>query len=96
MARPRFYTTAITFLGGFALILAVVGIYAVSAYSVAQRTHEIGVRLAIGGSDPAVRYVLLRQGLLPVFPGVIMGLAGVYAFGTRPRSPMHRPGGPSQ
>lgn len=82
IARPRFYATVVVFLGGFALMLAVLGIYALSGYSVVQRTHEIGVRLAMGGSASAVRNLLLRQALMPVAVGIAAGLGGVQAFGS--------------
>jgi putative ABC transport system permease protein len=81
IARPRFYTIAIVFLGGFAMLLALIGIYAVASYSVAQRTHEIGVRIAIGATAAGVRWMILRQALLPVALGAVAGLAGAAAMG---------------
>lgn len=75
LARPRFYTTAILFLTGFALLLAVVGTYGVATYSVADRTHEIGVRIAVGASPDRVRGMLFRQGMSPVGIGILTGIA---------------------
>jgi len=80
LAKPRFYTTAILFLGGFALLLAVIGIYAVASYAVAQRTQEIGVRIAVGASAGKVRLLLLRQSLQPVAIGIAAGIAGALAL----------------
>ena len=81
LARPRFYTTAVVFLGGFAVLLAVVGIYGAATYSIAQRTHEIGVRLAVGATTGGVRSLLLRQSLLPMMGGAVAGVAGAAILG---------------
>jgi cell division protein FtsX len=70
MARPRFYTTGALFLTALALLLAIVGTHATAAYSVAARTHEIGVRMAIGASYGRVRGMLMRESLLPLFVGI--------------------------
>jgi len=81
LARPRFYTTAILFLAGFALLLAIIGIYGVASYSVAQRTKEIGVRLAVGASTGVVRGMLLREGLWPLGVGMTAGAFGAIGLG---------------
>ena len=81
LAQPRFYTTAILFLGGFALLLAVIGVYGVASYSIAQRTHEMGVRMAVGASSGILRAMLLRQSLLPIVAGMIAGIAAAAELG---------------
>ena len=81
LARPRFYTTAVLFFGGLALLLALLGIYGVASYSIAQRTHEIGVRIAVGASAPGVRLMLLRQSLLPMLFGLAAGIVAAIALG---------------
>jgi len=81
LARPRFYTTAVLFLGGFALLLALVGIYGVASYSITQRTHEIGVRIAVGAPSPGVRLLLARQSLLPMLLGLAGGIFPAVALG---------------
>src|SRR5579871_155697 len=82
LARPRFFTTVVLFFGILALLLAVIGTYGVASYSVAQRTHEIGVRLAVGGTTADVRGMLARQGMLPVLAGITAGLAGAASSGS--------------
>jgi putative ABC transport system permease protein len=74
-ARPQFYRTAVTFFAAFALLLAIIGIYGIVSYTVARRTHEMGVRMALGATPETLRVVLLRQGLLPIVAGAIPGIA---------------------
>ncbi|MGP0075305.1 MAG: ADOP family duplicated permease [Bryobacteraceae bacterium] len=79
-ARPKFYRTALIFFASFALLLAVLGIYAVVSYAVTQRTHEMGVRLALGTTSARLRTMLLGQGLVSVLCGTLGGvLAAVLA-----------------
>jgi putative ABC transport system permease protein len=75
-ASPRFYRTAAWSFTGFALLLAVIGIYGIVAYAVVQRTQEMGVRMALGTTPVRLRGMLLRQGLLMVAAGAIPGIAG--------------------
>jgi predicted lysophospholipase L1 biosynthesis ABC-type transport system permease subunit len=81
LARPRLYTSAVLFLGFFALLLAIVGTYGVASYSITQRTHEIGVRIAVGASPRGLRGRLLRQSMLPVACGALAGVAAAGASG---------------
>ena len=61
-----------------ALVLAAVGLYAVMAYSVTQRTQEIGVRMALGAGAPQVSWLILRRGLIQLAIGLTIGLTGAY------------------
>lgn len=81
LSRPRFYSTAVLFFAGFALLLAVIGIYGIASYAVVQRTHEMGVRMALGTTPVRLRGTLLRQGLLTVAAGAIPGVAGAMLSG---------------
>jgi len=60
--------------GGLALGLAVVGLYGVKAYSVARRTREIGIRMALGAQAGAVLRMIMREGSIMLFAGVALGL----------------------
>ena len=73
---PKFYRTAVSFFGGFALLLAVIGIYGIVSYVVVQRTQEMGIRLALGTTPARLRGMLLRQGLLMIVASAIPGIAG--------------------
>jgi putative ABC transport system permease protein len=81
LARPKFYTTAILFFAGFALLLAVMGIYGGVSYAVAQRTHELGVRMALGTTAARLRSTLVGQGLITVTAGAVPGIAAAVLGG---------------
>ncbi|NVB84642.1 MAG: ABC transporter permease [Kofleriaceae bacterium] len=74
VARPRFLTFLLTSFAIVALLLAAVGIYGVMAHTVVQRTHEIGLRMALGAHPAQVRAMVLRQAASLVATGVAIGL----------------------
>jgi putative ABC transport system permease protein len=81
MATARFNTFLLTTLGLMGLTLAAIGIYGVIAYSVAQRTEEIGIRLALGAEPGDVTRMMVGQALRPVVIGLVVGLAGSLGLG---------------
>jgi putative ABC transport system permease protein len=76
----RFNMFLLGLFASIAVILAVVGIYGVLSYSVAQRTHEIGIRMALGARQKDVLALVVRQGMLLAFIGVGIGLIGAFGL----------------
>jgi len=74
VGQRRFQMSIILMFAGVGVLLASVGIYGVVAYSVAQRTNEVGIRMALGAKASAIRRMVVRQGLIPLVPGVLVGI----------------------
>jgi ABC-type antimicrobial peptide transport system permease subunit len=97
MAKPRFSLILLGVFAGTAVLLALVGVYGVIAYSVGQRRREIGIRVALGASSGQVIAMVLRQWFRLVLAGVVLGLAAALAltrlmasllYGVRPTDPL--------
>jgi putative ABC transport system permease protein len=80
-AQPRLNTTLLTVFATLALLIAAIGIYGVLAYSVNQRTREIGVRMALGATPGSVLQLIVGEGMKVVLVGVVAGLVGGLALG---------------
>jgi putative ABC transport system permease protein len=79
-SRQRFNMLLMTVFGSAALILAGIGIYGLMAYSVQQRTQEIGIRLALGAAPPTVRKMVVWQGMRLALAGIAVGLAAAFGL----------------
>ena len=80
MARQRFATTMLGVFAAFALLLAIVGIYGVMSHLVAQGSHDIGVRMALGAERSGILLMVLRRGMELAIAGVVVGLLGAVAL----------------
>jgi predicted permease len=97
IAAPRFNMALLTVFALIALALAAVGLAAVIGYEVAERTHEFGIRMALGARTENVRRLAMKHGLTPAFAGVVVGVLGALAatrlatsllHGVAPRDPL--------
>ncbi|KPK81971.1 MAG: permease, partial [Gemmatimonas sp. SM23_52] len=97
VADRRFNMLLLLILAGVALLLALAGIYGVQSYSVARRTSEIGVRVALGATHERVVRLMVRQGMRPALLGIGLGILGALAlsrlltgllFGIAPSDPL--------
>ncbi|MEY2578985.1 MAG: hypothetical protein QOI49_1809, partial [Verrucomicrobiota bacterium] len=79
LARPRFNTLLLSIFAGTALVLTAIGIYGVLAYSVAQRTSEIGIRIALGAGKSSIFRLIVGQAMTLVGISLVLGLAGAFA-----------------
>ncbi len=79
LARPRFNTLLLSIFAGVALVLTAIGIYGVLAYSVAQRTSEIGIRIALGAGKSSIFRLIVGQAMTLVGISLVLGVAGAFA-----------------
>jgi predicted permease len=97
MARVSFMLIMLALSGGMALLLGAIGLYGVIAYSVSQRTHEIGIRMALGGQGEDILRLILGQGAMLALIGVAIGIAAALGlsrflssllYGVKPTDPL--------
>src|SRR2546423_9525465 len=81
LGQRRLTMTLLGVFAGIALVLAMVGIYGAVAYTVEQRTGEIGVRMALGAQTADVLRLVVRQGMSPGIIGLVLGIAAALALG---------------
>jgi putative ABC transport system permease protein len=77
-SRQRFDMLLLTIFGSSALLMAAIGIYGLMAYSVQQRTQELGIRMALGAQASGIRNMMIRQGMVLALIGVVIGIGGAF------------------
>jgi putative ABC transport system permease protein len=96
-ARVSFMLVMLSLAGGMALLLGAIGLYGVIGYSVSQRTHEIGIRMALGGQGEDILRLILGQGAMLALIGVAIGIAAALGlsrflssllYGVKPTDPL--------
>jgi putative ABC transport system permease protein len=87
VARQRFSMTLLALFAGIALALALIGIFSVMSFLVAQRTHEFGIRMALGAKNRNILGLVIKQGMTLVLLGVVIGVGATLAI-TRVMSSM--------
>jgi len=80
LSAPRFRGFLLGAFAAIALVIAVIGIYGIVSHSVAMRTHEMGVRMALGACRGDILRLVLGEGLILVFVGIVIGVAGALAL----------------
>jgi putative ABC transport system permease protein len=90
LGGDRFVTLLFVGFAGVALVLAAIGIYGVMSFAVAQRTQEIGLRMAVGAGSRQVLLLVLKEGMLLALAGLLLGLGGTYFVGRAMRSVLYQ------
>ena len=97
VVTPRRRTLLLSLLGGLGLVLTLVGVFGITAYAAARRTAEIGVRIAFGATRPHVVWMIVRDSVVPIVAGTLLGLGGAagaariirtFLFQTEPTDPL--------
>jgi ABC-type antimicrobial peptide transport system permease subunit len=89
LAIDRFSVVLFSSFGVLGLLLAAVGIYGVMSFGVAQRTHEFGVRMALGAQRTRVVKLVIKEGTILAFTGALIGLGGAYLVGRAMQSTLY-------
>jgi putative ABC transport system permease protein len=89
IAQRRFTSLLCTIFAGAGLLLAIVGLFGVMSYSVAQRTHEIGVRVAVGAEKTDILQLILKEGMFITSLGIGVGLVGTLALSSILKSQLY-------
>ncbi len=89
LARPRFLAALFSGFGGFATLLALIGLYGVIAYAIKQREHEIAIRIAVGASSSAIRRLFFREGGAVLLAGIVTGVPAALGIGRLLRTQLY-------